>query len=176
LFQTLIPQLHFGDFFNAIDYRWKALDAESRQRLANELIASQPDLILAQSTPTTAAVLKQTSTISIIFFSVGDPVGEGFVASLPRPGRNATGFINMEASMSGKWLELLEKRSRRVSEGSLFCSTLQRLQVAAHIIWSLSTPPFGLPELRRLLRLFTIAPKLNPSLPHKPASRIVALS
>jgi ABC-type uncharacterized transport system substrate-binding protein len=109
LFQTLIPQLHFGDFFNAIDYRWKALHAESRQRLANELIASQPDLILAQSTPTTAAVLKQTSTISIIFFSVGDPVGEGFVASLPRPGRNATGFINMEASMSGKWLELLEE-------------------------------------------------------------------
>jgi ABC-type uncharacterized transport system substrate-binding protein len=55
------------------------------------------------------ALLQQTSTIPIIFFSVGDPVGEGFVAGLPRPGRNVTGFINMEASMSGKWLELLKE-------------------------------------------------------------------
>jgi putative ABC transport system substrate-binding protein len=92
-----------------IDYRWKALDAESRQRLAKELIALQPDLMLAQSTPTTAALLQQTSTMPIVFFSVGDPVGEGFVKSLPRPGGNVTGFINMEASMSSKWLELLEE-------------------------------------------------------------------
>ena len=92
-----------------IDYRWKAVDEKSRQQLAKELVALQPDLMLAQSTPTTAALLQQTSTIPIIFFSVGDPVGEGFVAGLPRPGRNVTGFINMEASMSGKWLELLKE-------------------------------------------------------------------
>jgi putative ABC transport system substrate-binding protein len=92
-----------------IDFRWRAVDEGSRQQLAKELVALQPDLMLAQSTPTTAALLQQTSTIPIIFFSVGDPVGEGFVAGLPRPGRNATGFINMEASMSGKWLELLKE-------------------------------------------------------------------
>jgi putative ABC transport system substrate-binding protein len=94
-----------------IDYRWKAVDVdkESRQRLAKELVALQPDLLLAQSTTTTAALVQQTSTIPIVFFSVGDPVGEGFVAGLPRPGRNVTGFINMEASMSGKWLELLKE-------------------------------------------------------------------
>jgi putative ABC transport system substrate-binding protein len=92
-----------------IDYRWKAVDEKSRQRLANELLVLQPDLMLAQSTTTTAALLQQTSTIPIIFFSVGDPVGEGFVVSLSRPGRNVTGFINMEASMSGKWLELLKE-------------------------------------------------------------------
>jgi putative ABC transport system substrate-binding protein len=91
-----------------IDYAWKAVDEESRQRLAKELVALRPDLMLGQSTTTTAALLQQTSTIPIIFFSVGDPVGEGFVAGLPRPGRNVTGFINMEASMSGKWLELLK--------------------------------------------------------------------
>jgi putative ABC transport system substrate-binding protein len=90
-----------------IDFRWKAVDEEARQRLAKELVALQPDLMLGQSTPTTAALLQQTSTIPIVFFSVGDPVGEGFVVGLPRPGRNVTGFINMEASMSGKWLELL---------------------------------------------------------------------
>jgi len=92
-----------------LDYRWGAVDAQSRQRSAKELITIQPDLLLAQSTPTAATLVQQTSTIPIIFFSVGDPVGEGFVASLSRPGRNATGFINMEDSMSGKWLELLRE-------------------------------------------------------------------
>jgi ABC transporter substrate binding protein len=58
----------------------------------------QPDLMFGQSTPTTAALLQQTSTISIVFFSVGDPVGEEFVESLSRPGRNLTGFINMEGA------------------------------------------------------------------------------
>jgi ABC-type uncharacterized transport system substrate-binding protein len=92
-----------------VDYRWKAVDEKSRQRLAKELVALQPDLMLGQSTPTTAALLQQTSTIPIVFLSVGDPVGEGFVAGLSRPGRNATGFINMEAPMSGKWVELLKE-------------------------------------------------------------------
>src|SRR5262249_27752988 len=92
-----------------IDYRWKAVDEQSRQPLAKELVSLQPDLMLGQSTPTTAALLQQTSTIPIVFLSVGDPVGEGFVAGLSRPGRNATGFINMEASMSGKWVELLKE-------------------------------------------------------------------
>jgi len=92
-----------------IDYRWKAVDEKSRQRLAKELVALQPDLMLGQSTPTTAALLQQTSTIPIVFLSVGDPVGEGFVAGLSRPGHNVTGFINMEASMSGKWVELLKE-------------------------------------------------------------------
>jgi putative ABC transport system substrate-binding protein len=92
-----------------IDFRWRAVDAESRQRLAKELVALQPDLMIGQSTPTTAALLQQTPTIPIVFFSVGDPVGEGFVAGLSRPGRNVTGFINMEDSMSGKWLELLKE-------------------------------------------------------------------
>ena len=91
-----------------IDFRWRAVNEESRQRLAKELVALQPDLMLGQSTPTTGALLQQTSTIPIVFFSVGDPVGEGFIAGLSRPGHNATGFINMEASMSGKWLELLK--------------------------------------------------------------------
>jgi putative ABC transport system substrate-binding protein len=93
----------------SIDYRWKAVDEKSRQRLAKELVALQPDLMLGQGTPAAAALLQQTSTIPIIFFGVGDPVGEGFVAGLSRPGRNATGFINMEASMSGKWVELLKE-------------------------------------------------------------------
>src|SRR6266516_4111310 len=88
-----------------IDYRWGGARAEVMQRFAKELVALQPDLIVSQSTPTTAAMLQQTRTIPIIFALVIDPVGSGFVASLPRPGGNVTGFIAMEGSLAGKWLE-----------------------------------------------------------------------
>src|SRR5262249_47634879 len=73
-----------------------------------------PDLILSQNTPTTAALLQQTRTIPIIFAGISDPVGNGFVAGLPRPGGNVTGFINAESSLGGKWLELLKEIAPRV--------------------------------------------------------------
>jgi putative tryptophan/tyrosine transport system substrate-binding protein len=98
-----------------IDIHWGALDAKSRQRSAQELAALQPDLILSQDTPTTAALQRQTRAIPIIFASVGDPVGSGFVASLARPGGNVTGFTPMEGSMGGKWLELLKEIAPRVN-------------------------------------------------------------
>jgi putative ABC transport system substrate-binding protein len=102
-----------------IDTRWGALDAEPRQRLAAELVALQPDLILSPHTPTTAALLQQTRTIPIIFVNLSDPVGSGFVASFPRPGGNVTGFINMEPTMAGKWLELLKEIAPRVNRVAL---------------------------------------------------------
>jgi putative tryptophan/tyrosine transport system substrate-binding protein len=98
-----------------IDTRWAALDAEAMQRFAKELVALQPDLILSSSTPSTAALLQQTRTIPIIFAIVADPVGSGFVASLPQPGGNVTGFISMESTMAGKWLELLKEIAPRVN-------------------------------------------------------------
>jgi putative ABC transport system substrate-binding protein len=93
-------------------------DAESRRRLARELIALQPDLILTQNTPPTASLLQQTRTIPVIFVIVTDPVGSGFVASLSRPGGNATGFTIMEPTMSGKWLELLKEIAPRVTRAA----------------------------------------------------------
>jgi putative ABC transport system substrate-binding protein len=99
-----------------IDYRWAPIgDAESIQRLAKELIALQPDLIFSDTTPTTAALQKQTSTIPIVFANVSDPIGSGFVASFPRPGGNLTGFFNMEPTMAGKWMELLKEIAPRVA-------------------------------------------------------------
>ena len=83
-----------------IDTRWAAADADFMQRFAKELVALQPDLILTQNTPITAAMLQLTRTIPIIFANVSDPVGSGFVAGLPRPGGNVTGFIDMEGSRS----------------------------------------------------------------------------
>src|SRR5215813_7344030 len=83
---------------------WIATDPESTHRFAKELVALQPDLILSQTTPTTAALLQETRTIPIVFAILADPVGSGFVASLARPGGNATGFVVMEGSLGGKWL------------------------------------------------------------------------
>jgi putative ABC transport system substrate-binding protein len=74
---------------------------------AKELVGLQPDVILADTTPVTAAVQRETRTIPIVFTTVSDPIGSGFVASLPHPGGNITGFTNDDASMVGKWLELL---------------------------------------------------------------------
>jgi len=99
-----------------IDVRWATPDdAESIQRHAKELVALQPDLVVTQGTPATAALLKQTRTIPIVFATVVDPVGSGFVASFPRPGGNVTGFIVMEPTMAGKWLELLKEIAPRVN-------------------------------------------------------------
>jgi putative ABC transport system substrate-binding protein len=93
-----------------IDTRWTPPDdAEAMQRIAKELVALQPELILSHNTPITAALLKQTRTIPIIFWTVSDPVGSGFVAGFPRPGGNVTGFTNIEPTMAGKSLELLKE-------------------------------------------------------------------
>jgi putative tryptophan/tyrosine transport system substrate-binding protein len=103
-----------------IDSRWATpSDAESRQRFVEELVALQPDLILSHGTPNTATLLHQTRTIPIIFAQVSDPLGSGFVASIPRPGGNVTGFIVMEGSMAGKWLELLKEIAPRVNRVAL---------------------------------------------------------
>jgi putative tryptophan/tyrosine transport system substrate-binding protein len=97
-----------------IDIRWAA-EVELMPGFAKELIALKPDLILANNTPTTAAVLKETSTIPIVFAVVADPVGSGFVASLARPGGNVTGFTLTEPTMMSKWLELLKEIAPQVS-------------------------------------------------------------
>jgi putative ABC transport system substrate-binding protein len=92
-----------------IDYRWAAGDQERMQVFAKELVELQPHAILTRSTPVTAALLRQTRTIPIVFTVVSDPVGERFVESLAHPGGNVTGFTNVEFSLTGKWLELLKE-------------------------------------------------------------------
>jgi len=90
-----------------MDVRWAAADPDRVRMYAKELVELQPDVILVDSTPQTAALQANTRTIPIVFVIVSDPVGSGFVASLPRPGGNMTGFSNQEPSMGGKWVELL---------------------------------------------------------------------
>jgi putative ABC transport system substrate-binding protein len=92
-----------------IDYRWGAANVELKRRYAAELVALAPDVIVATGDSNTAALLQATRTVPIVFVLVPDPVGAGFAASLARPGGNATGFMNFEFGMSGKWPELLKQ-------------------------------------------------------------------
>jgi putative tryptophan/tyrosine transport system substrate-binding protein len=115
-FRQRLQKLGWTDGRNIrIDTRWAALDSEAMQRFAKELVALQPDLILSQTTPTTAALLQETRSIPIVFANVADPVDSGFIASLPRPGGNVTGFVLSEPTMAGKWLELLKEVAPRVN-------------------------------------------------------------
>jgi putative ABC transport system substrate-binding protein len=97
----------------SFEHRWTGSDAALTELAAKELVALQPDLILSPSSPATAFLLKQTRTIPVVFVNIVDPVGQGFIASMSHPGSNATGLVNLEPSMGGKWVELLKRLSRR---------------------------------------------------------------
>jgi ABC-type uncharacterized transport system substrate-binding protein len=113
-----------------IDYRWGAGNVERMNQFAKELVQLEPDVLLGVTTPATAALQRETQNaahsaaadarkradaIPIVFAIVSDPVGSGFVASLAKPGGNITGFIDIEGSLSGKWLQLLREVAPRVS-------------------------------------------------------------
>jgi putative tryptophan/tyrosine transport system substrate-binding protein len=94
-----------------IDVRWGQGQLDRIEMLVRELIALRPDVLLAHSTPVSAAMKRATSSIPVVFIFVSDPVGSGLISSLPHPGGNITGFINIEASLGGKWAELLKEVS-----------------------------------------------------------------
>jgi len=98
-----------------IDYRFAAGDLALYKTYAAELVGRSPDAILASSTPAAAALREQTRTTPIVFVRVSDPVGQGFVQSLARPGGNITGFSAVDPPMMGKWLQLLKEIAPRVT-------------------------------------------------------------
>jgi putative ABC transport system substrate-binding protein len=105
-----LAQLGWADGHNLqIDFRWGGGDEERIRKNATELAALAPDVIFATGSASVAAMLRVTRTVPIVFAIVPDPVGSGFVNSLSRPGGNATGFLQFEYSLSGKWLELLKQ-------------------------------------------------------------------
>jgi putative ABC transport system substrate-binding protein len=89
------------------EVRWGSGDVDRIRTFAKELVALHPDVILAHGTPVTAALQRETRTIPIVFVTVTDPVGDGFVAGLPHPGGNITGFLTSESAISAKMFELL---------------------------------------------------------------------
>jgi ABC-type uncharacterized transport system substrate-binding protein len=110
-----------------IDYRWGGGAADRIRKHAGELVALSPDVILTTGTTALGSLLQATNTIPIVFVSVTDPVGGGFVASLARPGGNATGFTAFEYGMSGKWLELL----KQIAPGATRVAVLRNPAIAS---------------------------------------------
>jgi putative ABC transport system substrate-binding protein len=109
-FKQALADLGWTDGRNLrIDLRWGGADSNRIRALAHELVGLQPDIILANSAAVTVALQLETLTIPIVFAGVGDPVASGLVARLDRPGGNITGFTNFEATLGGKWLELLSE-------------------------------------------------------------------
>ena len=97
-----------------IETRFAAASADKYEPLAKELVATQPDVILAHTTQVAAALQRESRAIPIVFVNVSDPIGSGFVASLARPGGNFTGVLQYEASVVGKWLAMLKEISPRL--------------------------------------------------------------
>jgi len=103
-----------------VDTRWATTNADDLRKQAAELVATTPDVLVAASgTTSIAPLLQATRTVPIVFAIVVDPVGAGFVASLARPGGNATGFTMFEYGMSGKWLELLKQIAPGVTRAAV---------------------------------------------------------
>jgi putative tryptophan/tyrosine transport system substrate-binding protein len=170
-FKETMQQLGWSEGRNLrIDFRGAAGDPERMQAFAKELVGLQPQLILTRSTPVTAAVLKQTRTIPVVFTVVSDPVGDHFVESLARPGGNATGFTNVESSLTGKWLELLKEVAPRVKRvgfifnpklspgGGSYYSRLIEASVPAFAVTSTVAPVHDAAEIERAIAEFVREP------------------
>ena len=115
-----LQQLGWTDGRNVrIDTRWAAGNAATTRKYAAELVALAPDVILAGGAAAVGPLLQATRTVPIVFTIVPDPVGAGFVDSLARPGGNATGFMQFEYSLSGKWLELLKEIAPGVTRAAV---------------------------------------------------------
>jgi putative tryptophan/tyrosine transport system substrate-binding protein len=154
-----------------IDTRWATTDAAEIRRHAAELAALAPDVILAPAATTVGPLLQATRTVPVVFPTIVDPVGAGFVDSLARPGGNATGFAVYEYSISGKWLEVLKEVAPRVARAAVLrpsdiaagpghFGTIQGWRL--HSAWNCApstcaTPPRSSAHSRSSLRVRTAA-------------------
>jgi putative ABC transport system substrate-binding protein len=126
-----------------IDIRWGAGDADRYRKYAAELVAFAPDVILATSGATMPALVQATRTVPIVFVQVPDPVGSGFVASLARPGGNATGFTQFEFGLSGKWLEALKAIAPRVTRAAILRDPADPAGIGQFGAIQMAAPSFG---------------------------------
>ncbi|MFL6821209.1 MAG: ABC transporter substrate-binding protein [Xanthobacteraceae bacterium] len=127
-----------------IDYRWGGGSADTIRKNAMELAALAPDVILATGGASMDVLLQATRTVPIVFVLVPDPVGAGIVESLSRPGGNATGFMQFEYSLSGKWLELLKEIAPHVKRAAVFRDPTLTSGVGQFAVIQSVAPSFGM--------------------------------
>jgi putative ABC transport system substrate-binding protein len=148
-FTQALAELGWSDGRNVqIDVRYCGDSVDRMRMLSKEVVDLQPDVILTDTTPITAAVQRETRTIPIVFVVVSDPVGSGFVASLPRPGGNITGFMPNEPSLGGKWLELLTEIAPGVNRAAFMFNP----ETAPYV------PSYYLPSFEAAARTFNVTP------------------
>jgi putative ABC transport system substrate-binding protein len=133
-----------------MDLRWYGDDDNRARALARELVGLKPDIILTSSTPATAAVQRETRTIPIVFAGVNDPVASGFVAKLNQPGGNITGFAYFEATLGGKWLELLSEIAPGLKRAAIMFNP------------DFAASPAYMPSLEAAARSLKVAPIIAP--------------
>src|SRR5262245_19948253 len=129
-----------------VDVRWGAFDADSSRHHATELVALAPEVIVASASAAMGA-LQQMRTVPIVFVSIIDPVGAGFVESLSRPGGNVTGFANFEYGLAGKWLELLKEIAPSVTRAAVLREAAIASGIGQWAIIQAVAPSLGI-ELR----------------------------
>jgi putative ABC transport system substrate-binding protein len=105
-----------------IEVRFAAANANEYEPLAKELLATQPEVILAHTTQVAATLQRESHAIPIVFVNVSDPIGSGFVANLARPGGNLTGVLQYEASVVGKWLAMLKEIAPRLERAAMIAN------------------------------------------------------
>jgi putative ABC transport system substrate-binding protein len=127
-----LEQLGWSEGHNLrIDVRYAGF--EQLRQSAMDLVAGNPDVLIASSTPTLTALRLATSTIPIVFAQITDPIGQGFVASLARPAGNITGFMNFESAMAGKWVEMLLEISPNLAGIAVISNTKESPQTEYYI-------------------------------------------
>jgi putative ABC transport system substrate-binding protein len=152
-----------------IEARWAGDDADRTRRYAAELVALEPEVILASPSPSVAELQRITRTTPIVFANLIDPVGAGFVASLARPGGNTTGFSAFEYSLSGKWLELLKELAPNVTRVAVLRDPAETAGIGQFAaIQAMAPPTLGLElspidarypaEIERAITAFAIEP------------------
>jgi putative tryptophan/tyrosine transport system substrate-binding protein len=150
-FMQSLAQSGWADSRNLlVDVRWTSANVNLARMHAKELVALQPDVFVATSTPVTAAFQYETRAIPIVFVGISDPVGAGFIANLARPGGNLTGFINIEAGMGGKWLELLKEIAPGIQRAAIMFSP------------DTTTAAYYMPSLEAAARSFRVMPIAAP--------------
>jgi putative tryptophan/tyrosine transport system substrate-binding protein len=139
-----LQQLGWSDGRNVrIDIRYAAGDANLVRKYAVELVALTPDVILAPGSTSLGPLLQTTRTVPIVFTTILDPVGAGFVDSLARPGGNATGFIAFEYGLSGKWLELLKQIAPNLTRVAVLRDPATAAGIGQFAAIQSVAPPFG---------------------------------
>jgi putative ABC transport system substrate-binding protein len=144
-FQQGLQALGWTDGRNLrIDVRWTAGNADAIRKYATELVALRPDVILASGGSVVGPLLQVTRTVPVVFTQTPDPVAAGFVASLARPGGNATGFTQVEYGTGAKWLELLKEIAPRVTRAAVLRDPAIPEGIGQFAVIQSAAPSFGM--------------------------------